>query len=464
MVDTGVVGAQATEGPSPRRRVAVIGAGAGGLSAARHLLARGHEVVVYEAGSRVGGLWVYDNDNGLSAAYDSLHINSEPRVTHYAGFPFPDGTSLFPSHRDITAYLESFADSFQIRERIRFNSRITSVHPLDDTPGRGWLVTVGNDEPIRFDDVVVATGHQGIPSHPDFAATFKGEYLHSHDYRKPEPFRGKRVLVVGVGNSGLDIAADVCTVAAQTIVSARSPVLIMPRMVLGVPSARVLGLFNKPFVPWIVQRQVMRTISRAFHGRMEQWGLRTPKTRTHPASNATFMAHVAYRKIAIRPGVESVEGATVKYTDGTSDDIDTMIAATGYELHLPFLSAEVSPVVGRRLDAYKRVVHPSWPGLYFVGFFNVSGGANISMMDVQSAWVAALVSKDLSVPSEAEMRADIRREQKYQQRTFPSAPRYGLELDPRRYRREIAEVMEKQAGKPPNPTGNRAFFGRRGAA
>lgn len=425
------------------RRVAVIGAGAGGLSAARYLLERDHDVTVYELGSRVGGLWVYDNDNGLSAAYRSLHINSEPRATHYSGYPFPKGTPLFPSHREVSAYLETFADHFRIRERIRFNSRVTSVEPLDGGPGQGWIVRLGDGTKKRFDAVVVATGHQGVPAHPDFASDFTGQYLHSHDYREPEPFREKRVLVVGVGNSGLDIAADVAPLAARTAVSARSPVLIMPRMVFGVPSARVLGKINKPFLPWPVQRQIMRLISRTFHGRMEQWGLRTPTKRTHPASNATFMAHVAYRKISCHPGVQQVTGTRVTFTDGSSVEVDTMVAATGYEVHLPFLADEVSPVIGRRIDVYKRVVHPSWPGLYFVGFFNVSGGANISMMDVQSAWVAALVSNEVRLPDETEMRADIEREKRFLTRTFPERARYGLELDPRRYRHEIAQEMQR---------------------
>ena len=424
-------------GSGSPRRIAVIGAGAGGLSAARHLLESGHDVTVFEKGSYVGGLWVYDNDNELSVAYSSLHINSEPRVTAFRDYPFPPGTPVFPSHRHVASYLDAFADDFGIRGRIRFNCPVTGVTPIE---GAAWRVQTGSGAEV-VDAVVVASGHQGVPAHPEWAQRFEGEYLHSHSYRRPQEFAGKRVLVVGVGNSGLDIAADLASHAASTTCAARSPVLIMPRMILGMPTPRVLGKLVKPWMPWPVQRQIMRWVSRVYHGRMEQWGLRTPTTRTHPASHPTFMAHVAYQQIAVKPGVRGACGRTVSFVDGTEVEVDTVIAATGYHIDLPFLDPAVTPVRERRLEAYRRIVHPDWPGLYFVGFFNVSGGANISMMDVQSQYLTALVDGTATLPSATAMKADIAAEQVFVARHFPAAARYGLELDPVRYRATMVESM-----------------------
>ncbi|GAC1330294.1 MAG: NAD(P)-binding domain-containing protein [Mycobacteriales bacterium] len=418
------------------RRIAVIGAGAAGLCAAKHLLAAGADVTVFELGSRVGGLWVYENDNGRSPAYASLHINSEQRVTGYADFPFPPGTPLYPTHDRVAGYLDAYADAFGVRPHIRFRTAVTRVEPAGPA-GSGWRVSLGDGSVESFDDVVVACGHQGAPAHPAYAADFTGSYLHAHAYRVPEPFRDKRVLVVGVGNSALDIASDICTVTASTTLVARSPVLIMPRMLFGVPTARVLAKIEKPWLPWPVARTIRELLSRFTFGRMEQWGFVTPKKRTHPASHPAVMGHVAWERIKIRPGVARVQGTEVEFVDGATESFDTMIAATGYEIDLPFLPAELSPVRERRVELYRRIVLPDTPGLYFVGFFNVSGGANIAMMDVQCRWLVAVAAGQVALPDAEAMRRAIQAEWRTMARLYPASPRYGMELEPRAYQEAI---------------------------
>ena len=240
------------------RKAAIIGAGAAGLCAAKHLMAKGIEVVIYELGSHIGGLWVYENDNGMSPTYQSLHLNSENRVTAYKDFPFPPDAPLYPDHRQMTQYFEAYADRFNLRPHIRFRSKVAKV---EKAPDGGWMVELADGSREAYDAVVVASGHQGVPKHPPFAKDFAGEYLHAHDYRIPEPFRGKQALIIGVGNSACDIAADISAVAAHTTMVARSPVLMMPRMFLGVPTSRVLGKLEKPWMPWPLRRWIRTTIS-----------------------------------------------------------------------------------------------------------------------------------------------------------------------------------------------------------
>ena len=425
-----------------QRRVAVIGAGAAGLCAAKHLLAKGVDVVVYELGTRIGGLWVYENDNGLSGAYQSLHVNSENKVTAYKDFPFADSAPMYPDHAQMAQYLVDYAERFDLRRHIRFNARVTAV--AQDSSG-GWQVRLADQTIGKFSAVIVASGHQGVPSHPSFAKDFTGEYLHSHSYRVPEPFKGKEVLVVGAGNSACDIASDICTVTASTTMAARSPVLLMPRMFLGVPTSRVLGKIEKPWMPWAIRRRMRELIARMAHGRMEQWGFVTPKTRTHPAGHHLLIGHFIWNRIKAKPGITKITGDVVTFSDGSAKRFDTVIAATGYEVHLPFLGAELSPMKGRWLELFRQVVKPGVPGIYFIGFFNVSGGGNIRMMDDQSEWVAGLESGELALPSVPEMNQAILNEREAITRLYPDSPRYALELDPRVYRASLAGEMRRAA-------------------
>jgi cation diffusion facilitator CzcD-associated flavoprotein CzcO len=434
-----------------RKHFAIIGAGAAGLCAAKNLLAIGIEVTIFEVGSDVGGLWVYNNDSGLSPAYRSLHINSEAKVSSFVDFPFSDGISLYPDHREMHRYFQAYAEHFGLLSRIRFRSRVVAI----DAEGEQYRVRLEGGAAETFDGAVIATGHQSKPRHPPQVAKFEGDYLHAHSYRVPEPFAGKRVLVIGPGNSGVDIAADICTTTQHTVLSARSPVLIMPRMMFGVPNSRVLVRLEKPFLPWRARIWIRTLLTRMFHGSMEQWGFRTPKVRTHPISHPTLISHIAWKRIEVRPGIADVKGREIRFDDGVTRTFDSIIAATGYTTEFPFLSQAASPVSETRLGLYNRIVHPKLRGLYFIGFFDVSGGSNIRMMDDQAEYIASIASGALRLPSEGDMLKAMARDHAWAEKQFPDSPRYGLELDPRRYRKALAQdyARSKLTRRPPRPDG-----------
>jgi dimethylaniline monooxygenase (N-oxide forming) len=197
---------------------------------------------------------------------------------------------------------------------------------------------------------------------------------------------------------------------------------------------------------------------------MEQWGFRTPTSRTHPISHPTLISHIACNRIAVKPGIASVEGKEVRFVDGSSMTFDSIIGATGYTTDFSYLPEGKAPLNGHRLALYNRVVHPSLPGMFFVGFFDVTGGSNIRMMDDQSEYVAAIVSGKVTLPPREAMEQAIAADHAWMAKQFPDSPRYGIELDPVRYRKALAaDYARNGMARPATPllTGRPAPVARR---
>ena len=413
----------------PTKKIAVIGAGACGICAAKTMLQSGFDVTVFEMGSQIGGMWCYNNDNGLSSAYRTLHINTSKDVTRFHDLPFDDEVQAFPDHYDMHAYLVKYADYFGVTPLIRFNTPVVNVTP-EFTPGKEkpvWRVETKGGSSEIFDSVIVASGHLHVPRHiPMFRDEFTGTYLHSHYYKEPDSFVGKRICIVGVGNSACDISGDLCATAKRCVLVARSGVLILPKLLFGRPFTSISSKLQRPWIPYGLRRRVIQFLTWLAHGDMQRLGFKKTDKRVHTTSNGTIATDIAYRRITVKQGIERIDGQNIYFEDGTDEEFDVLIAATGYLTDLPFLSSEIVPLNDNDMELYQRIVPPDWPGLYLLGFFNTDTALN-SIFDVQVQWVAEIELGNAKLPSEAEMRAAIATRKAWVQSYYRNTPRHNLE-------------------------------------
>jgi cation diffusion facilitator CzcD-associated flavoprotein CzcO len=388
-------------------RIAVIGAGAAGLATAKSLLDEGLDVVVLEKGDRPGGLWVQDNSSGLAAAYDSLHLNTSKGRTEFADFPMPEEWPDYPAASLVAGYLAEYADTFGVTEHIRFGTTVADVRRL---PDGGWEVETGDGEVTPVDGVVVANGHNWDPRWPDpaYPGTFTGEQMHAHDYRSAETFRGKRVMVVGMGNSAMDITVDASHVSdGPVLLSARHGVHIVPKYLFGRPAdatgAALVAL------PWRIRQRVAETMLRLAVGTPQSYGLPAPAGglfQNHPTISDTILHRLTHGEVLPKPGIERFDGGRVVFTDGSEEQVDVIVWATGYRVTIPFLDQEWLGEDAEAMPLYKRVFHLDDPSLTFVGLMQ-STGAALPVVEVQAKLAAAYYSGRYALPEAGEQHAAV---------------------------------------------------------
>jgi hypothetical protein len=316
------------------QRICVIGAGAAGLEAVRVLRDAGHDVVALERTERVGGHWHTD--------YEALHLITPRDVSGFDGVPMPADYPLFPSREQVIRYLDGFTDRFGLREHVRTGVEVVSVTSPD--AGRsGWDVATADGTTERFDAVVVANGHHWDPALPAMAAEFTGRSLHSSQYRTADDLVGERVLVVGAGNSGCDLAVDAVHARRQVSIAMRRGQVFQPKTFFGKGRNQLPLLARLPM--WLAER-VQRELVRISVGSPADYpGLQEPVTRNlnqqPPVVNDLLLYWLQHGRIAARPGVTGVSGRTVSFADGSSGEFDTVLWATGFHVTLPFLTPDL---------------------------------------------------------------------------------------------------------------------------
>jgi cation diffusion facilitator CzcD-associated flavoprotein CzcO len=437
-------------GPTRRgdKRVAIIGAGACGICAAKYLLQVGFDVTVFEIGSQIGGMWCYQNDNGRSSAYRTLHINTSRGVTRFSDLDFDAGTQDFPDHADMYRYLVAYADHFGVTPRIRFRSRVAQVRPAFD-PKQGaprWHLELADGRVETFDAVLVATGHLTRPYEIPELACFGGEYLHAHNYKEPEPYVGKRICVVGIGNSACDIASDVCVTSPRCVLVARSGVLILPKLLFGRAFTDITAQIQRPWIPRSLRRRITRFLTWLAHGDLTRLGFKRPETLTHVTSNATVVTDIAYRRIEVKNGITAVEDRTIRFEDGTADEFDVLIAATGYRIDLDLIPREIVDAEDNQLGLYLRIVPPDWPGLYFMGFFNTDTALNM-VFEHQARWVREILLGNAVLPDAGEMRRAIDERAAWYARQYKASIRHSIEEEHVRYLTDLRKAQREMVAR-----------------
>jgi cation diffusion facilitator CzcD-associated flavoprotein CzcO len=356
---------------SPTAPHLVIGAGYAGLGVARALRAAGIDVAVVERNEEVGGNW-------LNGVYDSTHIISSRDSTGYAEFPMPRAYPDFPSREQMLAYLRSYAEAFSIRELISFATEVARVVPVAPDGVGGWDVTMrrsdGSEQTRRYAGVAVCNGHHWDHSIPTRAGTFSGHQLHSKDYRNPDDIQGSRVLVVGAGNSGCDIAVEASRHLGHALISMRRGYHFLPKTVLGIPAAEL----DRPWLPTWAQRAFMLSMVRVIHGSNGRYGIPAPDHRLfdrHPVVNSEMLHALRHGRVEYRPDIERFDGNTVTFVDGRREEVDTIVWATGFAVSFPFLDRDLfewEDGIPRRVFG---MMAPGMAGLYVFGVLQPRGGA-----------------------------------------------------------------------------------------
>ena len=435
----------------------MIGAGSSGIASCQVLQARGVPFDCFEKGSQVGGNWRYMNDNGMSSAYRSLHINTSRTMMSYATFPMPDDYPDYPSHFQIASYFDDYVDHFGFREKIRFCTEVISVEPA----GSGeWEVTVEDDrgrrESNRYGAVLVANGHHWDPRWPEppypGADRFHGDQMHVHDYKEPQALRGRRVLVLGIGNSATDIAVESSRYADATFLAMRRGAHILPKYLGGRPTDET-GRPALTRLPLAVQRALYRRALKTATGEMTAYGLPEPDHKlleAHPTISSDLLPRLGHGEITVKPNIDRFEGDRVRFTDGSEEVIDLVIYCTGYKISFPFLSPELISADDNRVPLYRRVVSVEHPGLYFIGLIQPLG-AIMPIAELQSEWVADLLEGRAQLPSPETMRKVIEREDRRMAKRYVASKRHTIQVDFYPYLRTLRR--ERRRSSPHRPLG-----------
>jgi cation diffusion facilitator CzcD-associated flavoprotein CzcO len=375
-----------------------VGAGPSGLAVARAFAGAGVPFDILERHRDVGGMW--DLENPGTPMYDSAHFISSKTLSGFDGFPMPSHFPDYPGWREILAYVRAFADAHRLRDRVETGMEVVGAVPDEEET---WRVTLAEGATRRYGGIVAAVGHDWLPRMPSYPGTFVGEQYHSVCYRSALEFAGKRVLIVGGGNSACDIACDAATHGDRAFISLRRGYHFLPKHLFGKPTDVFFRSGPQPHAR--VAQPLLGLILRVIVGDLTKYGLRKPDHQplaSHPIVNSQLLHHLSHGNVAAKPDVARFEDQTVHFTDGSSEEVDLVVFATGYRHEIPFLE----PALGEgAAPGWGNMFVPGHPTLFVAGHFESDGGA-YPLVSKQAALFAALAGdRDARVALQSRMRA-----------------------------------------------------------
>src|SRR5256714_1733940 len=436
----------------PLPTACVIGAGSSGIAAAKKLNDAGIPFDCFEKSDRIGGNWVFGNRNGMSSAYRSLHINTSRDRMEYADYPMPRDYPDFPHHTQIARYFDDYVDHFGVRDKIVFE---TGVDRAERDPDGVWHVALDNGETREYDALLVANGHHWDARWPDppFEGEFDGVEMHAHHYVDNSDMRDKNVVVLGMGNSAMDIAVEASQVANKVFLAARRGAHVIPKYLFGRPLDQ-MGL--SPRVPWPVRHKILEGIIKTTTGSMERYGLPKPDHRigeAHPTISSEILSRLYHGEITPKPNIDRLEGDSIRFADGSVEKADVVVYCTGYKVTFPFFDENFLSAPDNDLALYRRVFHPEIRNVFFIGLLQPLG-AIMPLAEAQGGWIGEHLRGDYALPPGPELRRDMERERHKMFKRYVASKRHTMQVDYDDYLLDLEQELRRgreraqRAGRP----------------
>jgi cation diffusion facilitator CzcD-associated flavoprotein CzcO len=364
----------------------------------------------------------------------------------YSDFPMPRSYPDFPHHTLIARYFDDYVDHFGFRDRITFETGVARAERLD---GGGWRIVLDSGEERRYDALLVANGHHWDARWPEPAFPgsdeFAGVQMHAHDYKGEDPnfFRDKGVVVLGMGNSAMDIAVEASFSARSVHLAARRGAWILPKYLFGRP----IDQYVLPTrIPFAVRRAGLESMVRIAVGDMERYGLPKPDHRiagAHPTISDDALSRIAHGEIVPRPNIARLTERTVVFADGSEVEADIVVYCTGYRVTFPFFDPALISAPDNDLPLFRRVFHPGYDDVFFVALLQPLG-ATMPLAEAQGEWICDYLAGRYALPEPAALRADIERERAAMFKRYVASKRHTMEVDFDDYLADLAK--ERRAG------------------